>query len=119
MTGIFTPAYSVSKRTGSDREGMDIWVSVALCSEGGECDGVERLLFFAGLFLAFMVLCFILAAIGAAFDAITKRFRSPTSPRHRHRYRMGKCECGELKGAAGSFELPMNPGYRKWQDKQR
>jgi hypothetical protein len=30
---------------------------------------------------------------------------------------MGKCECGELKEAAGSFELPMSPGYREWQDR--
>jgi hypothetical protein len=98
---------------------MGIWVSFALCSEGGDCDGVKRLLFFVGLFIAFVVVCFILSAIGAAFNALTKRFRSPTPPPHRHRYRMGKCKCGELKGAAGSFELPMSPGYREWQDRYK
>jgi hypothetical protein len=34
---------------------MSIWISFALCSEGGECEGVERLLIFVGLFVAFVL----------------------------------------------------------------
>jgi hypothetical protein len=98
---------------------MGIWVSIVLCGESGNCEGVNRLLVLGGLFLAFVVVCMILAALGAMFNALTGRFRSTVPSPHRHRYKMGKCECGELKGAAGSFELPMNAAYREWQDRNR
>ena len=53
---------------------MGIWVSIVLCGESGDCEGVNRLLVLGGLFLAFVVVCMILDALGAMFNAINDRF---------------------------------------------
>jgi hypothetical protein len=45
---------------------MGLWVSITLCTEGGECEGVQRLLFIAGLFVAFIVVCTILTPVWSA-----------------------------------------------------
>jgi hypothetical protein len=98
---------------------MGIWVSLIECAEGGDCEGANRLLILGGLFLTFMVGCVILVAIRMLFEALTRRLRRSAPPPHRHRYKMGKCECGEVTGGAESFELPANDAYREWQDRYR